>query len=147
MTVASVVKGVLEVNAALTAVLTGGIYDFDETGRTGITITTTPTAFSGPKLLPCALVKTRQRFANNDLRDEATQTASFSQIVEVYLYEQSGYTNIENAFDKIFELLHDKNISTLGRFQFVGSVESRMAEELAGASMYRMDFQRFGLTL
>lgn len=140
MSLSTDIKAVLEGNSQLLTILTGGIYDYDETGRTGISKTNTPAAFTGPILNPCAMVKVRSTVPQGDIADSPAQKLSVVRVVEIYLYQENGYVNIENAQNAIFTLLHEKRFSW-GYMRWANTLEGRSAEELNGARLIRADYQ------
>ena len=100
MSISDDVKTVLTGNAALMAVLTGGVYnDVEEISRQG-----TAAAFdANNEIKPCALIKfgTEIPFSSAKIAN-AVQTP-----LTIYFYERAGYVNIEDAMDKAFNLLND----------------------------------------
>lgn len=144
MSIATTVKEKLEADTELTVLVTGGIYDWDETKRTGISYTNTPNAWDGPKIKPTILVKARQRVPTNDIVDEANQQLSYIQVIEIYFYEEVGYNIIETAMQRAYELLqHKKLADKYGPMQLLTTIEGIQAEDLGGANMGRMDFALF----
>ena len=106
MSLSDDIKTALTANAALMAVLTGGIYnDVEEISRQN-----TAAAFDATtkELKPCALIKfgTEIPFSSAKIAN-AVQTP-----LTIYFYERSGYVNIESAMDKTFVLLNDSQIGT-----------------------------------
>lgn len=130
-------------DATLMAVLTGGVYQSGTVGRLGITRETAPAAFdAGGFLLPCALVRQRGRVPDGAVRDGAAQATSVAQVVEVWLYEDAGYSAIDAAAGRIYALLEGV---TVGSDTFPAELVNRLDRErdegaLAGASLGRMDF-------
>ncbi len=104
MSVSDDVKTALTANAALMAVLTGGIYnDVEEISRQN-----TAAAFDATtkEIKPSALIK---------LGTE-TRVGPYSRSVQtpltIYFYERQGYANIESAMIKAYDLLNEKQIGT-----------------------------------
>jgi hypothetical protein len=137
----------MEADATLMATLTGGVYAAGEVGLEGISRDTTPSAFSSGYLLPAALVRQRSDVPDNAVWDEATQHTSFRQVVEIYLYEDRGYSSIDTAAERLFQLFQGyqftspnpsfpvKLINKLDRFRDEGA--------LKGNSLARLDFEVF----
>ena len=101
------IAAVLNADATLLATLTGGVYARGALGRAGLTRETAAAAFDGTTgyLLPCAVVVERAEVPDGNVQDQDAQIASAAQIVEVYVYEDAGYTNIDTALDRIYALL------------------------------------------
>jgi len=116
--VESVVIAALEADAGVGGVvtlLTGGVYSFVETGRLGISRTSTPGAFDADGLLkPCAVVKARGAAPDGGADDDGAQVASYRQVVEVWLYADgdAAQTTIEAAQRRAFTVLHGKMIGS-----------------------------------
>lgn len=137
-------------DATLMATLTGGVFRSELVGREGITRETAAGAFdTNLYLKPCALVKQRGLVPDGAIRDEIEQDTSVRQVVEVYLYEDSGYTSIDAAISRLFVLFQG--------WQFAGASASfpvelvniidRQRDEgaLKGKSLARVDFAVFSI--
>ena len=132
----------MEADATLMAILTGKVWTAGEVGLEGITRETAPTAFSGGYLLPCALVRQRGRIPTTDVVDYIEQVTSAIQIVEVWLYEDRGYTSIDAAAARLYTLFQGHIMA--GTFEIrLANVIDRQRDEgsLAGASLARLDWQ------
>jgi hypothetical protein len=91
------IYNLLSGDATLMGTLTGGLYG----SAVEISRQATPGAFDGNgELLPCALLKleTASPWGPHD--------DSGRLYVVVYFYERSGYSNIEAARKRVYELLH-----------------------------------------
>lgn len=107
-------------DATLLATLTGGVYD----GRTvqEISRQNTPSAYDAwLDLKPCALVRGESQTPWGPLQH------STRLYVTVWLYQQSGYTAIEAARERIYDLLHRNQLSTTE-----GIFDVRHANDLTG---------------
>lgn len=86
----------LQYDAALAGVLTGGVHRAVEISRQA-----TPDAFDGNgELLPCALLK-QETATPWGPHDDSGRL-----YVVVYFYQRSGYDNIEAARKRVYDLLH-----------------------------------------
>jgi len=133
-------KAILEADATLLAAATGGIYDYDEAGRLGISRATTPDAFDDNEILqPCVLLKLRSATPTGDLQDEATQYVSVREVLEAWFYEDDGYSNIETMRDRVYALL--QNVQLSGTFQCIwaGDIRNQRDTDL-DASVERSEF-------
>lgn len=91
----------LQSDATLTGILTGGVYRAKEVSRKE-----TPNAFDSKKeLLPCALVKgeTATPWGPHD--------HSGRLYVALYFYQRSGTASIEAARARVYELLHRQKLT------------------------------------
>lgn len=133
-------------DATLVATLTGGIYKRESVGVEGITRETTPAAFS-TYLRPCALVKQRANIPDGAVPDEGAQYASAQQVVEVWLYDDSGagYTAIDAAKRRLYALFESHRFtgaSACAPIRWAGGLDrERDPGPLKGACMARMDFR------
>lgn len=141
MSVLSAAKAILEADATLLATATGGIWDFDETGRLGINRTTTPAAFDANEIIqPCVLLKLRSSEPDQALVDEGARYQSVNEILEVWFYEDTGYSNIETMRDRVWALLHAVQLS--GTFMCLWAGDVRQARDTdLDASVERSVFQ------
>lgn len=140
MSIVSDAKAVLEADAALVALATGGIYDYDETGPDGISRTTTPDAFDTNEIIkPCILVKSRGGTPDGALVDEGTKYLSIQAPLEVWFYEDSGYTNIEAMRDRVYTLLHTYQLASTFKALFAGDVRA-VRDTAIDANVERSEF-------
>lgn len=86
-------------DATLMASLTGGLYAAAAAGE--VSRQDTPDAFdANGEIEPCGLLKMGATMPHGPY------THSQRQFFSVYLYERSGYTNVEAARKRIYALLH-----------------------------------------
>jgi hypothetical protein len=141
MSILSAVKAILEADTTLLATATGGIWDYDETGRMGLSRTITPAAFdSAKRIKPCVLLKTRERVPDGELVDDAAQLISYRQILEVWLYEDTGYAHMDTMADRIYALLHGKRLSGAFHAAWAGEYRSGQRDLDLDANLERSDY-------
>lgn len=145
MTVASDFVELLSDDNDIPDKLTGGIYSIEDTGYMGVSINSTPAAFSGPLLLPCAVVKARSQVATSEIRDPNTKATSFNQAIEIWLYEQNSTETIEEAAALIYNLLHESKPVDDRWCYWMQTTEGQEARELGGALFSKMEFQLKGI--
>ena len=115
MSALAAAKAILEADATLLATATGGVWDFDETGRLGLSRQSTPAAFDANLTIkPCILVKSRSTNPDYILADDANKYVSTREILEIWLYQDSGYSTIETMKLRIHILLH--TVQLVGTF-------------------------------
>lgn len=139
----------LRTDATLLALVTGGVYAWNEIGgfdgfRRG-TGSPTANAFDANGFLkPCLMVKMRAPVPFGEIRDLKAKKASASQVAELYYYQDraGGDTAITPAKERGYILMEGK--------AFVGAYPARWVLEtdpvpdsgpLAGATTVRQDFQ------
>jgi hypothetical protein len=127
---------------ALMATLSGGVFTKGEVGREGITRLSAPAAFASGFLIPCALVKQRGLVPDGQIRDEETQLISGTQVIEIYVYEDSGYTSIEAAISRLVKLFLGHQFSDSFSVEWINLIdrEREAGSALLGASLARIDF-------
>lgn len=133
----------MEADATLMAILTGGVYVAGALGLGGINRTDTPAAFDSTTgyLKPCALVRQRALVADLQVNDQIAQVASATQVVEIYLYEDSGYSNIDAALSRLFTLFFGHQFTGTFPLEWIGTLDrERDQGALDGSSMARMEF-------
>lgn len=129
-------------DSTLMAILTGGVYTSGGVGRLGITRESVPGAFdTGGYLRPCALVRQRALVPDGNVRDGMAQVASAVQTVEVWLYQDTGYDQIDLAQARVYALFQGYQFSDTFEIWLTNVIDrERDAGALGGASLARMDF-------
>lgn len=104
MTTRDDVKAVLEADATLISLLTGGFYAGGTINRQD-----TPAAFDGnSEILPCLLVNAGNTTPAGPFEHSARE------FVDVYLYQRSGYDVIDQAIERVYVLLHRQKVGSSG---------------------------------
>ncbi len=145
MSISESIKTILEADSNLTTILTGGIFTFDETGYMGVTVTTTPSAFTGPVLKPCAVVKARNKVAGFSIIDEKEQVTDFEQVIEIWLMQANSTETIEQAEGLVYTLLHNKRIINNMPIRWMRTSEGDEMPDMAGAMFILTEFRLYGL--
>lgn len=141
MSILSAAKAILAADSTLLAAATGGVWDFDSTGRLGINRTANPSAFTSAGIIkPCVLVKTRAQVADYILADESNQMVSYREALEVWLYQDSGYTTIETMEARIYVLLHAKQFGGAFMCYWQQNVRFPVRDTDLDANVERMEF-------
>lgn len=136
----------MEADATLMAILTGGVYEAGEVGVEGISRENTPGAFSDGYLRPAALVRQRTLAPDFIVYDEIEQDTSVRQVVEIWLYEDSGYTNLDLASARLFVLFQGYQFSDSFPAQLINQIDRARDEgALKGRSLARLDFEVFSV--
>lgn len=136
-------KTILEADATLLALATGGIYDFDETGRMGINRTNTPAAFTNGIIKPCLLLKLRTSVAIDGLGDDPNRITAARDMLEVWAYQDSGYSTIKSMLARVYTLLQGKQ---LGGFVCRWTMDLQPLRDIEmDANVQRSDFGVFWL--
>lgn len=103
-------KTILEADATLLALATGGIWDWNETGRMGINRTNTPGAYTNGIIKPCLMLKLRSSVAFGDIADDAERVTGARDMLEVWAYQDQGYATIEGMLARVYVLIQGKRV-------------------------------------
>lgn|GEM_PF-4227285 len=140
MTFISILQDFLADDAVLMALLVGGLYTYEQTGRSGISRSSTPDAYDAAGFLQaCAVLKAGAARQTEAIRDE---TGGATQALEIYLYDDgdSGYGTILTARDRMVALLDRQWIDGAGSLRWAGGVEHLRDPKLNNAVLVRVDF-------
>lgn len=124
------------------AILTGGVYVAGSVGAEGINRDTTTGAFDANGYLkPAALVRQRGLIPDLEIMELGEQLASVTQVIEIYLYEDTGYSSTDSALNRLFALFHGHRFSDGGIAEWINTLD-RLRDEgaLSGRSLARIDF-------
>jgi hypothetical protein len=129
-------------DTTLMQTLTGGVFTSGTVGINGITRDVAPTAFDANGYLePCALVRQRGNVPDGNVRDGMAQTTSAIQVVEIYVYEDTGYTNIDAALARMYVLFEGYAFSDSFPVELSNVIDrQRDTGALNGASLARQDW-------
>lgn len=142
MSILSAVKAILEADATLLGAATGGIWDWDETGRLGLSLTNTPGAFDANGIIkPAIMVKLRSSTPDYDLADDTNQYVTTRDMIEIWLYQDTGYGAIDTMRARVYALLHAKQLTNNGVFaiRWAGDIRNARDTEI-DANVERSDF-------
>lgn len=103
-------KAILEADSTLVALATGGVWDWDETGRMGINRNNTAAAFTNGIIKPCLLLKLRTSVPFGGIADDVTQIVSARDMLEIWAYQDNGYSTIKSMLDRVYTLLQGKQL-------------------------------------
>lgn len=142
-TLQDTVRLYLEGQISLTMILTGGIFDASEMDREGMDLETVRDATT-KRLKPWAEL----RWRGSNPTGPTDRLNAETRFLEVWLYEDMGYANIEAAKRIVKQLLHRKVFAAdnygLVWLRWAGDLGEFVADEMGGASGDRC---RFELTL
>lgn len=137
----SEVAAILRADAALMALLPGGVYSAATLGDMGITDpATTPDVWVGGVFQPSAIVRQRALVPAFDVRDLKEQRTSASQVVEVYTYARDPDEAVATQ-DRVYALLQGVALDAAYPCEWAGAVGPLAAPELSGVALVRTDWQ------
>ena len=136
----------LDADATLTALLTGGIYARNTLGKVGLDPNNS--VCSGAYALddgfnalqPCLVIRVRSEVPDGERVDVPSQTASVTTVVEFYLYDETSYTSIGSARNRIYALLQNKTLNGIGVMTLVNRLQY-YDESLDDAATLKDDYQ------
>lgn len=145
MSYAATIKTLLAADGTLAALLTGGVYAWEETKRLGLSVTNTPTAFSSGVLQPCAIVRDRATVAQG-LRDEIGGYATARTVCEVWIYSDGNTdgTTIRSAQARARALLSNKQIADSFQVSWVSGTNPERDPALNEALYVRDEYAVYG---
>ncbi len=124
MTAYAAILNALQSDAALTALLPGGLYDGVAVGD--ISRQTTPNAFNEwGEMLPCAILKPESQAPAGPHPDGARL------FVTLWLYQQSGAAEIDAGRERAYRVLHRQTLA--------GMWDVRHANDILGAEVAALD--------
>lgn len=137
----------MEADATLMAILTGGVYTAGELGFEGITRETAAGAFDADLYLkPAALVRQRGLVPDGMVEDDVDQDTSVRQVVEVYLYQDTGYASIDLAASRLFVLFQGYQFADSFPVKLINQIDRQRDEgALKGRSLARLDWEVFSV--
>ncbi len=130
----SELKTLLENDVVLMGILAGGVYDRGEISRVN-----TPNAFNAVgEILPCCLITLSARTPNlSDI------PGASDQYLTIYFYQQSGYSSIDAAMDRVFELLDYQSLVLSSGFNYEITHANDLGDSYDDALGCSMNFSRY----
>ena len=140
MSVESTLKAVLEADATLLALATGGVWSWDEAGEKGLNRTRTPAAFDSAGIIrPCIMTNARNANPGYSIQDDTGQVVDVRQVIEFYLFDNATYATIESMKSRLYVLLHAKQFTGMARCEWAGDLRLGRSEDI-GALVERVDY-------
>ena len=141
MSILSSAKALLEADATLLAAATGGVFDYDETGRMGINRTANAAAFDSALVIkPCVLLKLRSSTPDYILADDANQYTSLREMLECWFYQANGFSSIETMRNRVYALLHTKQFGGAFQCLWAGDVRFPVRDTDLDSFVERSDY-------
>lgn len=146
MTIESTIVTLLQADATLVAALTGGIYSKQAIGKLGIDSNNalTPNAYTLVNqknvLRPLVVIRLRTLVPQGNRHDRKNQHIGAQGVLECWFYDENLYTTITTARDRVYTLLSDKTITSIGALTLDNRIEGLRAEELNNAALLRDDY-------
>lgn len=132
---------ILAADATLLATATGGVYNRTALGRMGLNRKNAlaATAFDAIKnIKPCVVMKLGSATPVDGLNDDDNKIVAQRERLEAWLYEFSGYDNINVMGARIFALLHAEQ---LGGFECYWAFDAQQTVDLdLDACVQRIDY-------
>jgi hypothetical protein len=133
----------LKTDATLVALLTGGIYEYPDTGRKGLTRLLTESAFSavGGLINPTAVVLELDDEPDGEIVGLSTSVRT---PIVIFIYDsgmtKDKYTVIETAHNRIRTLLHLAPLSNACQILYDKTTKHKREPDLKDAAYWRATF-------
>lgn len=138
------IKAILQADTGvLVPLITGAIVTYDETGRNGIGLDSTPTLFTANGFLkPTVLIKERTDSDRGGLRDRVAKVYSNAAAIEIWYVQDgdAGYTTLETARNRVEVLLKDNAFPNVGTLKQAGNLSDIPDSSLDNAAQLRSDY-------
>lgn len=142
------IKATLIADSTLMTYLTGGVYNMADLGRLGLNRQQTPGAFNSLTGLmkPCLVIHFRAVTPFGGIADPTQGYMSVRQVAELYFYNDgdAGYTTLTAARDRVYALLHDKQVDG-AVVRLINRMPELREANLQQAALLRDDYQLIGL--
>jgi hypothetical protein len=133
------VRNLIENDATLQSILTGGVWDADELDRRGLSIRGTAKTSDNLTIKPIGVLRWG---ADTVFGPHFNGERRF---LDVYVYQPKGYTTIDSAMQRIKNLLHRQEVAgddvSFCWLNWVSGTQEFIAEELGGAAARMIKFE------
>jgi hypothetical protein len=151
MSYATLIHTRLAADATLVAIMTGGIVLYSTLKGKGVSRTTLPSAYTQvagkpTTLKPLLVVKGRAVTPTNTLRDHSEQYVSTRQVVELWLYNDSGagWTALANGAARAYTLLQDRPVTGSFSISLTSEILDEREPTMDEACFIRNDYEVIG---
>lgn len=140
----------LKPGTPLETLLPGGIYNYPDTGRKGLTRLLSPNAFSEADgmLKPAAVVLGLKDTADQQIIDPTSGYNSTVTPIMIWVYDKGttdvGYSNIIAACGRIYLLLAYQQLTGMFQILYDGTVKNKREPDLKEAAFYMAKYNVFG---
>lgn len=148
---ADTIQTLLNANAPVTTILTGGIYTVNNLGYKGLSRhnPVCATAFNATgDLNPCAVIKGLGEKNSYDLNDQTTKFATVREMVQIFLYVHGaagGFTTLKSASNAIYNAIHEIRATNIVNIVFLGDLENMFSQELNDAATIVSNYDIYGI--
>lgn len=149
---ASEVVTVLKADATLMAILTGDVWNYPDTGRKGLTRLLSPKAFNEQVgiIKPAAVVLQLKETPDGQIVNPVTGYNSTVTPIMIWVYDNGftsdGYSNIEAASARIYQLLAYQQLANMFQILFDGYIKDKREPLLKEAAFWVNKFNVYGFT-
>lgn len=134
----------------LEEILTGGVYNYPDTGRKGLTRLLAPVAFSEQDgmLKPAAVILQLKEVSDGAIIDPVSGYNSTVTPVNIWLYDKGttnvGYENIRAANERIYLLLAYSQLTNMFQILYDTTVKDKREPDLKEAAFYVAKYKVYG---
>jgi hypothetical protein len=153
MSHATVIRDLLRADSGVGGVattLTGGIWEYEaDLGTLGLSADVRPEAYSVTtgRLLPACIVKARAELPTGALIDPDGQWQSTRQVIELWYYHATTFTELRTARARAYFVLQDRQVPAAGSERAIADISligdldlERDPEDLSNAARLRQDW-------
>lgn len=142
MTIESAIVDIILADGTITALVDDRVYAKEDLGPDGLTGQERPDIYNSDiELQTCIMVKERDVIADGQVIDFEDKEMSALQIVEIYIYQERGYGDIDAIRSRLRKILMGEYLDNTFELEWVLDIP-RLQDEaaLAGASLGRQDW-------
>ncbi len=128
--------------ASPTPLIDGGVVTWQETGRNGISPTSTPDLYEEGYLQTSIVVKDDGESPFGGIRDRGTKMLSSRVRIQIWFVQDGddGYDELDTARRRVYDLLHETILSGIGTVKWIGEMEPPPDSSLENAAVLRSDY-------
>jgi hypothetical protein len=140
----------LKTDVTLAAIVTGGVYNYPDTGRKGLTKLLAPVAFSevDGMIKPAAVVLQLKSVNDNQIVNPTDGYNSTVTPINIWIYDRgttdTGYENIKAAAARIYQLLAFTQLTNMFQILYDGTIKDKREPDLKEAAFYVVRFKVYG---
>ncbi len=140
----------LKAGTPLETLLSGGIYNYPDTGRKGLTRLLSPKAFSEADgmLNPAAVVLQLKEISDGQIVNPTDGYNSTVTPINIWIYDKGttnvGYENIKLANDRIYLLLAYQQLTNMFQILYDGTIKDKREPDLKESAFYVAKYKVYG---
>lgn len=132
-------------NPPTNKLIDGGVVTWQETGRNGVSPTSTPDLFENGYLKTVIVIKDDGESAFGGVRDRGAKALSTRLRIQIWFLQDGddGYEELDTARRRVYDLLHETILAGIGTVKWIGELEPPPDSSLENAAVLRSDYAVF----